>query len=456
MTNISKLTRRNFLWLTGAGAASVGALSFSSSSARAESSDDPQAIAQDAYIWGSPLVMMNWYLALGREKNIPLNQFFGKQHLAVPSDKVAGPNNDTLYGYAWLDLAKEPQLLHVPDTKDRYYSIQLQDAYANTFAYIGRRATGTKEGTFAIVGPNWKGVIPAGVHRIDAPTSVVLAFTRTLVAGEADLPAAQAIQRQYALAPLSAYPQVHPSGELADAELNLFPIPHLDALGTGFFDNLSAGLATSPPPKTDSLSLHRFAKVGIKPGSRPSQLGDPSILSALHDAIPAADARIKKADYSTRSNGWTVNYKVTNFIKDPLLRAAVNRYGPGTHIAQEALYFGARPEGGPLSGASKYTLKFPARGLPPVDAFWSLTLYGADFALVANPINRYSIGDRTAGLRHGSDGSLEIQIQNRAPERGNSNWLPAPEGPYQLVLRTYQPKQALFDGSYKLPPLQKL
>jgi len=456
MTNISKLTRRNFLWLTGAGAASVGALSLAPTFALAQSSDDPQSIAQDAYIWGSPLVMMNWYLELGRKNNVPLNRFSGKQHLAVPSDKVAGPNNDTLYGYAWLDLTKEPQLLRVPDTNDRYYSIQLQDAYANTFAYVGRRSTGTKEGTFAIVGPHWKGTIPAGVQRIDSPTNLVLAFTRTLVAGEADLPAAQAVQRQYALAPLSAYPQVHPPDQLADSELNLFPIPHLDTLGAEFFDTLSAGLAASPPPKADSLSLRRFAKVGIKPGNRPSQLADPSILSALRDAIPAADARIRKADYSTQSNGWTVNYKVTNFIKDPLLRAAVNRYGPGTHIAEEALYFGARPEGGPLSGANRYTLKFSEGGLPPVDAFWSLTLYGADFGLVANPINRYSIGDRTAGLNHGADGSLEIQIQNQSPEQGSSNWLPAPEGPYQLVLRTYQPKPALFNGDYKLPPLQKV
>src|SRR5450755_360224 len=197
MTNISKLTRRNFLWLTGAGAASVGALSLAPTFALAQSSDDPQSIAQDAYIWGSPLVMMNWYLELGRKNNVPLNRFSGKQHLAVPSDKVAGPNNDTLYGYAWLDLTKEPQLLRVPDTNDRYYSIQLQDAYANTFAYVGRRSTGTKEGTFAIVGPHWKGTIPAGVQRIDSPTNLVLAFTRTLVAGEADLPAAQAVQRQY-------------------------------------------------------------------------------------------------------------------------------------------------------------------------------------------------------------------------------------------------------------------
>jgi hypothetical protein len=455
MPNLSHVTRRHFLQLAGAGAAGLGALSLATPTWAAES-DEALAIAQDAYIWGSPLVMMEWYLQLAREKNVPLNAFSGKSHLATPADKVAGPNNDTLYGYAWLDLTKEPQLLHVPDTNDRYYSIQLLDAYANTFTYVGRRATGTKEATFAIVGPQWRGAIPAGVRRVDAPTSIVLAFTRTLVAGEKDLPAAQTIQRQYALAPLSAYPAVHPPDELPESNLNLLPIPHLDTLGTEFFDTLSAGLASAPPPKEDDASVRRFAKVGIEPGRRPSRNQDQVVLSALREAVPAADTLIKKADYSSKLNGWTVNYKVTNFIKDPLLRAAVNRFGPATHVAQEALYFSAKPEGGPLSGANQYALTFPAGGLPPVDAFWSLTLYGADFALVENPINRYSIGDRTAGLRHGADGSLEIRIQNQAPKQGPANWLPAPPGPYRLVLRTYQPKPELFNGTYKLPPLQKV
>ena len=456
MSNLSELNRRRFLQLAGVTTAGIGAMPFAKY-AKAADSDDTSAIAQDAYIWGFPLVLMEWYAESARQKNIPINRFLGKQHLSTPADKIVGPNIDTLYGYAWLDLTQEPQLLHVPDTKDRYYSIQLLDAYANTFQYVGRRATGTKEGTYAIVGPNWQGTLPAGVQRIDAPTNLVLAFTRTLVSGDADLPAAQSIQRQYALAPLSAYPRIHAQEELADADLSLFPIPHFGTLGLEFFDNLAAGLATAPPPADDLASVKRFAKVGIESASHPSQSHDQTILSALRDAIPAADARIKKTDYSTKLNGWSVNYKVTNFIKDPLLRASVNRFGPATHIAQEALYFSAKPEGQPLSGANKYILKFNAGALPPVDAFWSLTLYNAvDFALVENPINRYSIGDRTAGLVYAPDGSLEIQIQNRAPAQGSSNWLPAPQGAYQLVLRTYQPKPELFNGSYKLPPVRQV
>jgi hypothetical protein len=457
MSNRFEITRRRFGWLAGVGAASVGAMSFPRYAA-ATASEDASAIAQDAYIWGFPLVLVQWYFDLARQKNVSINRFVGKQHLSRPEDKSVGPNIDTLYGYSWLDLTKEPQLLHVPDTNDRYYSIQLLDAYANTYAYVGRRATGTKEGTYAIVGPNWQGALPAGVKRIDAPSNLGLAFTRTLVAGDADLPAAQAIQRQYALAPLSAYPRITPPDELADADLSLFPITHLSTLlGIQFFDNLAAELVTSPPPANDVPAVRRFAKVGIEPASHPSQLQDQTILSALREAVPAADARIRKADYSTKLNGWSVNYKITNFIKDPLLRASVNQYGPAAHIAQEALYFSAKPEGQPLSGANKYVLKFSAGALPPVDAFWSLTLYNAaDFALVENSINRYSIGDRTAGLVYAPDGSLEIQIQHQAPGQGNSNWLPAPAGPYQLILRTYQPKPALFNGSYKLPPLQQL
>jgi hypothetical protein len=456
MSNIFEITRRRFVWLAGVSTAGIGAMSLSRYAAAA-ASEDASAIAQDAYIWGFPLVLVESYYDLARQKGVSVNRFAGKQHLSRPADKAVGPNIDTLYGYAWLDLTKEPQLLHVPDTNDRYYSIQLLDAYANTFAYVGRRATGTKEGTYAIVGPTWQGQLPSGVNRIDAPTNLALAFTRTLVAGDADLPAAQAIQRQYALAPLSAYPRINPPDQLADADLSLFPISRLSTLGVQFFDNLAAGLATAPPPADDVLAVRRFAKVGIEPASHPSQVQDQTILSALRDAVPAADARIKKADYSTKLNGWTVNYKITNFIKDPLLRASVNQYGPAAHIAQEALYFGAKPEGQPLSGANKYVLKFNAGGLPPVDAFWSLTLYNAvDFALVENSISRYSIGDRTAGLVYGADGSLEIQIQNQAPALGKSNWLPAPAGPYQLVLRTYQPRPELFNGSYKLPPLQQV
>ena len=464
------ITRRNFLQTSGVAAAVVAAgavttdrlfgAGHSSAPALRQSSsalagaNDALAIAKDAYVWGFPLVYNVRLLQLARENNAPVNRFVLSTGLSTPAVNVAGPNVDTLYGYAWLDLSKEPQILFVPDTNGRYYSIQLIDAYFNTFTYVGRRVTGTAAGKYALVGPGWTGTIPQGVTRIDAPTNHVLAFTRTLVSGDMDLAAANAIQIQYGLLPLSAYPQTPQPPITPEAALTIFPILRLTDRGPQFFDDLSVGLLTDPPPSSDGSSLDRFATIGIGPNQLPLNSQSPAVLSALSDAVPAAEDLIRKADFSTSANGWGTDYGITNFIKDPLHRAKTSVYGPGAHVAQEALYFSPVRLGQLLSGATNYSLKFAAGGLPPVDAFWSLTLYDQNFLLVANPINRYSIGDRTAGLEYGADGSLELFIQHGAPAQGTSNWLPAPAGPYQLVLRTYQPRPAIFNGDYKLPPLQ--
>jgi hypothetical protein len=198
----------------------------------------------------------------------------------------------------------------------------------------------------------------------------------------------------------------------------------------------------------------RFAKLGIGPGKHPS--ADPKFAKVLAAAVAPAIAKIKAAKFSENINGWTVNRKVQPIIHDPLLRAAANIYGPGYHIADEALYFGLTKaaDGKPLTGANRYVLRFPAGGLPPVDAFWSVILYDAKYHLVENPIKRYGITDRTPGLVYGADGSLEIRIQRDQPESGN--WLPAPEGAFSITLRTYQPRQAVKDGSYQPPKLVTL
>jgi len=459
-------TRRKFLQSSGVGAAVLvaGAVKPSRLFASGQSSApavaspgaaDALAAAKDAYVWGFPLVLSNKYFQLALDNNVPLNRFSLSTRLSTPADKVAGPNNDTLYGFAWVDLTKEPVILSVPDTNGRYYSIQLIDAYGNTFTYVGRRVTGTAAGEFALVPPGWTGSIPDGVHTIPAPTNHVLALTRTLVSGDADLAAAQAIQNQYGLLPLSSHGQTPLAPLTPESALNVFPVLHLAGQGAQFFDDLGAGLALQPPPPIDGSSLDQFAKIGVGPNQRPSQSQDAAVLSALRDAVPTADALIRNADYSTRVNGWSVNYKVTNFITDPLLRAATTYYGLGYHVAQEALYWGPGREDQLLSGANKYSLKFAAGNLPPVDAFWSLTIYDSNLYLVENPINRYAVGDRTAGLQYGADGSLEILIQHDAPVQGTSNWLPAPAGPFRVTLRTYQPRPALFNGDYHLPPLVK-
>ncbi|MGD0620151.1 MAG: DUF1254 domain-containing protein [Bryobacteraceae bacterium] len=415
-----------------------------------------KAIAEEAYIWGEPLVLMEKYAQLAKDRNFPVNRFALSTNLSTPDDKVAGPNVDTLYGFAWLDLRKEPQVLHVPDTNDRYYSIQLIDAYANSFAYVGRRATGTKEGRFAITGPGWTGTLPDGVQRIESPTNRVLALTRTLVRGQADLANAQAVQLQYTLSALSELTQPAQPPFTLQSAIGAFPVFDLSGSGAKFFDDLGAALQADPPAASDGERLARFAQVGIGPGRKPAE--DPKLADVLQEAAKSAEAKIKAANFSTPVNGWRVNLQVASFIKDPLASAAINRWGPGTHIAQEALYFftNSDSDGKTLSGATRYRLHFAAGQLPPVDAFWSLILYGPDFFLVRNPIQRYSIGDRTEGVKRNDDGSLDIYIQHDPPAEGASNWLPAPEGKFQLILRTYQPRPEVLSANYKVPAVERV
>jgi len=449
MTIHALVSRRRALEVAGLGAAACAAAPFS----RAFAADDA-ALAEQAYVWAYPLVLNHTLYKASLSSGVALNRFVVQAVLSTPAVNAAGPNVDTLYGSTWLDLTREPQVIIVPDTHDRYYSIELVDAYGNSFAYIGRRATGTKAGAYAVTAPGWTGTLPHGVTRIASTTPHVFALTRTLVLGDNDLGGALAVQSEFAIAPLSGYPAGAVTASLTHTPFKL-EIPHLAARGAAFFDDLGEALAVNPPLPREQRVLRQYAKLGVGPNLAPTQSGDTSLVDTLAASVPVADARIRKADYSNHVNGWSVNYHVANLIWDPLLRASINQFGPGTHIAQEALYFSARsgPDGKPLSGSSRYAIRFPAGVMPPVDAFWSLTLYGPNFLLVENPIKRYAIGDRTAGLARGPDGSLEILIQHEAPE-DRANWLPAPAGPYQLVLRTYQPRRAVFDGTYRLPPLR--
>ncbi|WP_443750148.1 DUF1254 domain-containing protein [Asticcacaulis solisilvae] len=416
--------------------------------------DDAASPYEQAVLWGYPLVETGRYLKLSQDKGFGFNQFYLNARLATPSLKVAGPNIDTIYGFAWLDLSREPVVLDVPDTADRYYSIQLIDAYENVFAYVGRRETGTKAGTYVIAPPGWTGQAPAGARVIQSPTALVFALTRTLVRGEKDAAVAAELQKHYRLAPLSGWPSAAKDGIVKDDVLNILPVLDLGSGGgAGFFDELNALVKAYPPAGQETVNFARLAPLGL--GTDAFAAGKPSD-AVLDGALKSAQAKIKAANVAEVENGWRVNRHITRFIQDPAERAANNAYGPGAHIAEEALYFSAVGDAGnqPLSGANTYTLTFAKGQLPPVDAFWSLILYGPDFFLVDNPLDRYGINDRTPGLKRNADGSLTLVISHVAP-KDKANWLPAPEGRFQLLFRTYQPGPALLDGSYKLPPLQR-
>ena len=410
-------------------------------------------LAEQAFIWGLPLVLSGRYIDLARNAGLAFNQFYASPDLATPATHAAGPNIDTLYGFAWLDLAAGPQVITVPDTQDRYYSIQLLDVYGDSFAYIGRRATGTRAGAFAILPPGWKGELPPGITPISAPTGKVFALLRTLVRGRADLPDARAIHLAYSTGTLSAWPGGRRGGEVRANSINVLPAIDLSSAGPGYFDELDALVRQYPPLPEDAATLARFAPLGTGSG-KPHR---PELEPAFSAAITAGLAQItvQQGRVATFVNGWRSNLSIVPFIRDPLVRAANNILGPGAHINAEALYFAARqgPDGKPLNGANRYRLRFAPGQTPPVDAFWSLILYDRNFFLFDNPDNRYAFNDRTEGLVYGPDGSLEILIGGERPQ-GQVNWLPAPQDIFSLIVRFYQPRQSVLDGSYKLPPLE--
>ena len=420
--------------------------------ARAASADSQQAVLQRAAIWGLPLVLTGRYLALSQQHGIVSNKLYLAGQLATPALHVVAPNIDTLYGFGWLDLSAGPMVLDVPAIPDRYYSIQLIDAYANSFSYVGTRATGSQAGSYVIAPPGFHGAIPAGAHRIDAPTSTILVLTRTLVKGHGDIAAARGVEFAYTLAPLANYPAGKQPGLIQDNALNVFPKLDIGTDGPAFFNELNGLVSRFPPRGKEATAFRKLALLKLGDGfSAQSVPADEA-----NQALAAALAKVAATKPYVIENGWGVNYHNEPFDADPTIRAAVNLAGPGAHIAKEALYYGAAKDaaGQMLDGAHSYTITFSKADLPPVKAFWSLILYDKNYFLVDNPINRYAINDRSEGLVYGTDGSLQIVIQHDKPS-GNVNWLPAPQGIFSLILRLYLPEPSVLTSGYKPPAVTR-
>jgi hypothetical protein len=455
-------TRRRFLRSSGlAAAAGLTALTAAGSLpglASAATSDAPQALAEDAVIFGIPAVLMTRWLQASRQARFPIDQFYVNLDLSSPATHVVGPNDDTLYGLGWLDLAEGAQVIEVPDTHGRYYSIQLIDMWSNPFAYIGKRATGTKAGAFAITPPGFKGRLPHGVRRIPATTKRVLAFVRTFVKDPADLAAARKIHLSYTTGPLRSYPhgRLHPKVAANAEALNVLTPISLATSAVSLYETINSLIKEYPPLPADAAYARKLRPIGVdvpvykQPGT--------SLKPVLQAAIAPAVAKVaaELAGSVTEIDGWTVVLGVTNITHDPLRRAALVIDGPGFQVEKEALYYSAAQlNGTALSGADSYVLRFERDQLPPAGAFWSLIMYdAATNYLVANPINRYEVASHTPGLVYGADGSLEIPIRSSQPTSNAANWLPSPAGDFRVVLRTYLPETPILDGSWKIPPLQ--
>ena len=438
------------------------------------SSAEIRATAANAYTFFYPLVLMELTRRAELERRARAglagaNQFVHAQ--TFPDDQsrlVIRPNADTLYSIAWLDLAQQPLLLHVPDTHDRYYVMQLLDAWSETFDMPGKRTRGTHDQWFGIVGPEWQGALPAHVQRIVAPTNIVWLLGRTQTNGVADYDAVHAIQNGYLLMKLSQYPkgaQSPPPAEVPGQTQNIGrseppPVQVQRMSAAEFFQFALNLLAQDPPHPQDAALLQQMAKIGIVQGRpfKPESLGAEGREALDEGAKAAADAlqaAVTQSGVGERVNGWSSGFSgaTGRYGIRYDARAAVARLGLGALPPEEATYFSCCQNAGEqsLSGAKNYSLHFAAGQLPPVRAFWSLTMYGEDGYFVANPIHRFAIGDRDA-LKFNGDGSLDLLIQHDAPGGGrDSNWLPAPSGKFNLSLRLFWPRESVIEGKW-LPP----
>lgn len=428
----------------------------SSCAAASPTPQELEAIAREAYIFAFPLyeLIRTRNGALQRQ---PAN-FLGhrKTLIRASSRDVTTPNNDTLYSSAWLDLAAGPVHIAVPDTAGRYYSIAFMDAYTNNFAYIGRRTTGTRAGQFIVVGPDEVG-LPAGADAarvIRAPTRTVWALARWLVDGAEDVAAVNRLQDATRL---------EASGGAAMVAVPLLPLAPDPAV---FFAAVNASMTENPPPPRDQAALERFARIGVGPGQAFAiERFDAAGREALVRGVDAARRDIRSAaGIGGDASGWSSQQgPIGNFGDDFLLRARVALGGLAALEPAEAHYAGTQTddEGRRLDGEHRYLLRFEKDRDPPVDAFWSLTLYQITaegrLYFVPNAIERYAVGDRSKGLQRGADGSLEIYLSATPPggER-DANWLPAPAGPFRLVMRAYQPRSEILDGRYRYPPVVRL
>jgi len=435
--------------------------------------------AAEVYIYGYPLVydlqeVANFVEGAGSfPVQAPYNSFAYARRLLGPETKFVSPNNDTLYVIAMMDVRQGPVVLHVPDTHDRYYVLQFIDAWSNNFAYIGRRATGTAEASFLLTDPAYDGPVPDGMTVLQAPTGVFTIGGRVQVDGDADLPAVHALQDQFTLTPLA--------GGASPGQVTGVPKPDPGVReDLRWWEQFRVALAAFPPPQADAPFVALAERFGATAAESPYVDPDPELVELLTAGHQAGQAKIEELGKAggDAAGGWTSalhmfdynldhlrlgtidapEWKIADRSKAYVTRAVAARAGLWGNHGYEATYafVWTDHDGQPLDGASRYELRLEQP--PPVDAFWSLTMYDVpDFYLVANPIDRYSIGDRTPGLETADDGSVTISMQTNSPGPDKeSNWLPTPQGRFRPVVRMYQPQKAILDGTYVLPAVRKV
>lgn len=392
----------------------------------------------------------------------PLNQFWHARKLFTAADRTGGsPNTDTMYSFAWVDLSDEPVILSVPAISDRYYTFQMSSMDSDNFAYVGARATGTTAGSYAIIGPDWVGMLPPEVVELPpSRTPYALIVGRTLVYDVGDVPNVHAIQSQYRLTPLSQWGGPYEASGDRDVWA---PYETTDPLA--IWKTMNRAMTENPPNVASQQSmLDSFATIGVGPNQDVDAMDDATkrgLQRAAQEGMAIMRGFNLAGGYGHLVNGW--RYPPSTMgragqYNDFLTRAASQCFvGIVAHDPEEGIYLntGTDAEGIRLSGANDYVIRFPAGGLPDVGAFWSITMYAMDHNLVDNPLDRYKVGTYPEDLmRFDPDGSLTIYVQHESPGVDReSNWLPAPDGAFYLIMRTYLPGPSVLSQTWQPPPV---
>jgi hypothetical protein len=465
------VTRRGFV----GGVALLPALHFAAAHAQAGVSPaEARAITKEAYIYGFPIVdnyriqHAYWVDKTNPEYKGPWNQIWNSARLFSPADKaIQTPNSDTLYSFIGADLRAEPLVLTVPAIeKERYFSVQLIDYYTFNFDYIGTRATGNGGGSFLLAGPGWKGATPNGVKKVfRCETELAFPGYRTQLFNPDDIDNVRKVQAGYKVETLSAFlgqraPKVAPAIDF------IKPLtPAEEKTSPQFFNILNFVLQFCPTVPSEQALMARFAKIGVGAGKTfdASKLS-PEMKTAVEQGMAdawGAFAGLKKDFEERKLSSGDVFGSRQSLKNNYLYRMGAAVLGIYGNSKQEALYpaYYLDATKQKLDGANRYSMRFARGQLPPVNAFWSLTMYDEPQSLlVENPINRYLINSpMLPQLKRDADGGLTLIIQNESPGKDKeANWLPAPKGPFSMIMRLYWPKEAAVEGKWERPPLERV
>ena len=430
------------------------------------------AIGVTAYIYFYPLVTMELTrkqltnVAKAEGMNAPMNTFASLAAFPQADMKaVVRPNFDTLYSSAWLDLTEDPMIVSVPDAQGRYYLLPILDMWTDVFACPGWRTTGTQAADYALVPPGWSGSLPAGAVRIDAPTPYVWIIGRTKTDGPNDYDAVHRVQSGYKVTPLSHFGgTAGPVVGVVDAGVDMKTPPkvQVDTMPAGeFFAYAAELLKLQPPHITDQPILAQMRRIGIWPGkSFDIDKVDPAIKAGLATAPEEALKLMawKLSSIARVANGWSMNTDTMGVYGNYYLkRAIIAQLGLGANLPEDAIYPLSLMDdsGNPMHGGSAYVLHFDKDATPPVDAFWSVTLYDGDGFQVANRLNRFAVSSWMP-FKYNADGSLDLYVQSASPGGDKeANWLPAPAGAFNLTMRLYAPKSDALTGKWNPPPVMK-